>query len=415
MKQRPVLIFILIVIASLAALIFIYPKGPGAKSPWRLGLDLVGGTHLVYEIDMADVVVSDQNSVATGLRDVIERRVNLFGVAEPQVFSSKSGSSYRLNVELAGIKEIPLAIKLIGETPFLIFAEVVNLPEDKNATTTEVTEENFKPTKLTGRYVTGASLIFDQVGRPQISLNFNDEGAKLFEELTEKNVGKPIAIFLDNTLLTAPVVQEKISGGKAQITGQFTPKSARELVDRFNAGALPAPIKLVSQQTIGATLGIDSLKKTLTAGLAGTILIMLFMIVYYRSLGIYASAALIVYIAFTLAIFKGLQITLTLSGIAGIVLSIGMAVDANILIFERTKEEIKKGISRAAALEEGFKRAWLAIRDSKVSNIITSVLLYYFTTGFIRGFGLALLIGVLVSMFSAITVTRTMLRVFVKN
>lgn len=414
MRARATLILILIILVSVFAGFFVFPKGLGGKwLPWRLGLDLVGGAHLVYEIDMSGVTDVDRDSVASGLRDVIERRVNLFGVAEPQVVIAKSGGSYRLVADLAGVKDVSQAIEEIGATPFLVFSEVV-VPE--NATSTEITEENFRPTELTGRYVTGASVVFDQVsGQPQISLNFNDEGSDIFEKLTERNVGKQVAVFLDGALITAPVVQEKITGGKAQITGQFTIDEAKELVSRFNAGALPAPIALINQETVGATLGADSLKKTLFAGAIGTLVVMLFMLVYYRSLGIFAAAALIIYIALTLFIFKVLSITLTLAGIAGIVLSIGMAVDANILIFERIKEEMRRGLTKVSALEEGFKRAWLSIRDSNVSTILTSLILYYFTTGFIKGFGLALLIGVVVSMFSAITVTRTMLRVFVRN
>lgn len=412
-RNRAVLILILIILVSVFAGFFVFPKGLGAKRAWRLGLDLVGGAHLVYEIDMKDVAASDRDSVASGLRDVIERRVNLFGVAEPQVVTAKSGSSYRLVADLAGAKDVSQAIDEIGATPFLVFSEVV-VPE--NATSTEITEENFKDTELTGRYVTGASVVFDQIsGQPQISLNFNDEGADIFERLTERNVGKQIAVFLDGSLITAPVVQEKITGGKAQITGRFTPDEARTLVSRFNAGALPAPIALISQETVGATLGADSLRKTLFAGAIGAAIVILFMLAYYRSLGFFAAAALLIYIALTLFIFKVLSITLTLAGIAGIILSIGMAVDANILIFERTKEEVRRGLARVSALEEGFKRAWLSIRDSNVSTIITSLILYYFTTGFIKGFGLALLIGVVVSMFSAITVTRTMLRVFIRK
>ncbi len=413
MRSKAAVILIVIALVSIFAGFFVFPKGFGASLlPWRLGLDLVGGAHLVYEIDMSGVGDVDRDSVASGLRDVIERRVNLFGVSEPQVVTAKSGGSYRLVVDLAGIKGVSEAIDEIGATPFLVFSEVV-VPE--NATSTEITAENFKETELTGRYITGASLVFDQVaGQPQISLNFNAEGADIFEKLTEKNIGKQIAVFLDGVLITAPVVQEKIAGGKAQITGQFTLDEAKILVSRFNAGALPAPIALISQETVGATLGADSLKKTLFAGAIGTAIIALFMLAYYRSLGFFAATALLIYISITLFIFKALSITLTLAGIAGIILSIGMAVDANILIFERTKEEIKRGLSRVSALEEGFRRAWLSIRDSNVSTILTSLILYYFTTGFIKGFGLALLIGVVVSMFSAITVTRTMLRVFIK-
>jgi len=426
MRKRPVLILILILIFTVFAGFFVFPHpifryiDISSWLPWRLGLDLVGGTHLVYEIDMTDVIDVDRDSVASGIRDVIERRVNLFGASEPQVFIAKKGGAYRLDVELAGIQDIAQAIKIIGETPFLYFAEVENLPDAAATPTPEAsatsTGPTFNPTDLTGRYIVGASLNFDQVtGKPQISLNFNGEGAAIFEQLTEKNVGKPIAVFLDNVLVTAPVVQEKISGGKAQITGQFTLDEAKLLVARFNAGALPAPITIVSQQTVGASLGSDSLKKTLTAGLAGTILIILFMIIYYRGLGIFSSAALIIYIILTTAVFKLFAITMTLAGIAGFILSIGMAVDANILIFARVKEEIKKGLPKVSALEEGFKRAWLSIRDSNISTIITSIILFYFTSGFIKGFALALLIGVIVSMFSAITVTRTMLRVFIKS
>ncbi len=415
MRKRPVLILIVILAVSLFGAFFVFPKGIGSSwRSWRLGLDLVGGSHLVYEIDLSGVGDADRDSVVSGLRDVIEKRVNLFGISEPQVYTAESGEASRLIVELAGISDVGEAIKEIGETPFLIFSEV-KIPEDATATTT-FTEENFLPTELTGRYIVGASLVFDQVtGTPQISLNFNDEGSRIFEALTERNVGKPIAVFLDGNLITAPVVQEKITGGRAQITGQFTLEDAKILVARFNAGALPAPITLISQQTVGASLGTDSLKKTLIAGLLGTILIMLFMAVYYRFWGWFAIGALIIYIIVILVVFKLFGVTMTLAGIAGIILSIGMAVDANILIFERTKEEIKKGLNRLAAMEEGFHRAWLSIRDSNVSTIITSIILYYLTSGFIKGFALALLIGVVVSMFSAITVTRTMLRVFIRQ
>ena len=412
MRKKPIPVLVLILFVAVLAGIFVFPKGFGAHTrPWRLGLDLVGGAHLVYEADMSGVQDADRASVLSGLRDVIERRVNLFGVSEPQVFNAQSGDSYRLIVELAGVKDVNAAIKDIGETPFLIFAEV-----NGDLATTTLTADSFSPTELTGRYIVGASMVFDQVtGVPQISLVFNDEGSKLFEKLTEKNVGRPIAVFLDGELITAPLVQEKITGGKAQITGQFTLDEAKKLVSRFNAGALPAPIHLISQQTVGATLGNDSLQKTLFAGAIGTLIVMLFMLLYYRALGLSAVLALFIYIAFTLLVFKGVGVTMTLSGIAGIILSIGMAVDANILIFERTKEEMKKGMAKTSAVEEGFKRAWLSIMDSNFSTIITSVILYYFTSGFIKGFALALLIGVLISMFSAITVTRTILRVFMKQ
>jgi len=409
MKHSKILL-ILIIVLAIAAGFFIYPQGLGSKfRPWRLGLDLVGGTHLVYEVDMSQVDSSDRDSVMAGLRDVIEKRVNLFGVSEPQVVSAKEGDSYRLIVDLAGIKDIKAAINEIGLTPFLDFREV---KETQNYA--DDTQLEFIPTDLTGRYVKGAQIDFNSTtGAPQVNIQFNDDGAKIFEKLTSRNVGKPLAIFLDNNLIEMPVVQERISGGRAQITGKFTVDEARKMVERFNAGALPAPIILISQQTIGASLGQESLKKAIYAGALGTLVIILFMLGYYRKFGIFASLALVIYIIFTATVFK-LGITMSLAGIAGFILSIGMAVDANILIFERTKEEIKNGLSKISAIEEGFRRAWPSIRDSNISTIITSIILYYFTSSFIKGFALALLIGVIISMFSAITITRTLLRVFIK-
>lgn len=410
MRAKYTLTLFFVILATVIAAFFVYPASPlGGVLPWRLGLDLVGGSHLVYEIDMSLVSAGDRALVAGGLRDVIERRVNLFGVAEPNVVVAKSGESYRLVAELAGIKDVASAIKQIGETPFLFFAEL-EVNEEKPE------EGKFVPTELTGRYVKGAQIAQDPTtGKIQVLLEFNKEGADLFEKLTEKNIGKQLGVFLDNALITAPVVQEKITGGKAQITGTFTAKEARELVERFNAGALPAPITLVSQETVGASLGEDSMNKMIKAGVIGTGIVILFMLLYYRRLGIYASLALIIYSVLALAIFKLLSVTMTLAGIAGFILSIGMAVDANILIFERTKEELRRGLTRLSAIEEGFKRAWPAIRDSNTTTIITTIILYYFSTGFVRGFALTLMLGVLVSMFSAITVTRTMLRVFTKS
>ena len=414
-KSYSKFLLLIIILLTIVAGIFIYPRWFGGKyRPWRLGLDLVGGTHLIYEVDMSQVDSSDRDSVMAGLRDVIEKRVNLFGVSEPQVVSAKEGDSHRLIVELAGVKDVSEAIKMIGETPFLDFREVTT-NNQQPTTNNQQQAIQFIPTNLTGRYVKGAQLDFDQTtGAAKVNIQFNDEGAKIFEELTVRNVGKPLAIFLDNNLIEMPVVQEKISGGQAQITGKFTRDEAKKMVERFNAGALPAAIKIISQQTIGASLGQESLKKAIYSGVLGTLAIILFMLIYYKKLGIFASSALIIYIILTGAIFK-LGITMTLAGIAGFVLSIGMAVDANILIFERTKEEIKRGLSKVAAIEEGFKRAWPSIRDSNISTIITSIILYYFTSSFIKGFALALLIGVLISMFSAITTTRTLLRVFVRK
>jgi len=415
MKKNPLFVLFLIVLVAIIAAFFVYPKNFGANvMPWRLGLDLIGGSHLVYNVDLSKVSGSDQDSVLNGLRDVIERRVNLFGVSEPQVFVAKSGNDSNLVVELAGIKDTAQAIQQIGETPLLDFREV-----EQNSSTSSLqdgTSTEFVQTNLTGRYITSAQLTFNpNTQAPQVSISFNDEGGKIFEMMTEKNVGKPLAIFLDGSLVEMPTVQEKISGGQAVITGRFTLNDAKTLVERFNAGALPAPITLISQQTISPTLGSDSLKKAIIAGITGTLIVMLFMLAYYRFFGIFAAVALVLYVFLTLGVFKIIPITLSLAGLAGFILTIGMAVDANILIFERIKEELKKGFSRTSAIEEGFRRAWPSIRDSNTSTIITAIILYFFTSSFVQGFALTLLIGVLVSMFSAITTTRLLLKVFVKD
>jgi len=419
MKSKNLSLFILVLILTVLAVFFVYPKAPiggyiSQYMPWKLGLDLVGGSYLVYEVDMSNIASADKDSVINGLRDVIEKRVNLFGVAEPRITTSRAGENYRLNVELAGIKDVKEAINQIGETPFLQFAEVTEVEIPATATTSAAQAQQFIPTELNGRYIKGAQLALSDLGMPLVSIEFNAEGAKLFEELTRKNIGKPLAIFLDNNLISAPRVDEAIAGGRAQITGINDAKEAKLLVERFNAGALPAPIKLINQQTVSASLGQDSLQKTIWAGLLGTLAVMLFMVLYYHGLGFFSSIALFIYIALTLGIFKLFSVTMSLAGIAGFVLSIGMAVDANVLIFERTKEEMKKGLQRITSLDEGFRRAWTSIRDSNLTTILTTIILYNFTSGFVKGFALTLLIGVLVSMFTAITITRNLLRIFYK-
>jgi preprotein translocase subunit SecD len=360
-------------------------------------------------VDFSKIGSADKNSVLNGLRDVIEKRVNLFGVSEPQVFATQTGDKYGLVVELAGIKDVSQAIQLIGATPNLDFREV----EEVGSST------SFVQTNLTGRYITNAQLSFDQTTRfPEIDFTLNDEGAKIFQQLTKNNINKPICVFIDNQLIipdsapdSCPRVQSEISGGHARITGQFSLQRAKEIVGRFNAGALPAPITLVNQDTVSATLGADLLQKAIVAGIAGTLVIMAFMIIFYGVAGLVAALALLIYVPVTLAVFKLIPVTLTLAGLAGFILTIGMAVDANILIFERMKEEIKRGISRQAAIDEGFRRAWPSIRDSNVSTSLTALILYIFTSGFIRGFALTLFLGVIVSMFSALLVTWAFLKV----
>jgi protein-export membrane protein SecD len=420
MRRHPGLFLSLIVILAIIAGVFVYPKGVGEQvEPWKLGLDLVGGSHLVYQIDLSNVSSTDQNSVISGLRDVIEKRVNLFGVSQPDIYTSQSGNQAQLFVDLAGISKVSDAINEIGQTPLLQF-ETVQIIGSSTATSSlfnsSASSTQFIPTNLTGQYITGAQLTFDTTtNAPQVSISFNSQGAALFEQITAANVGKPLAIFLDGQLIEAPTVQQAISGGQAVISGGLTVASANQLVQRFNAGALPAPITLESQQTISPSLGADSLKKLIIAGIIGTLLVMLFMIFYYRLLGVFAALALIIYIALTLGVFKLISVTLSLAGLAGFVLTIGTAVDANVLIFERIKEELKRGLPKSSAIEEGFRRAWPSIRDSNTSTIITSIILYFFTSSFVQGFALTLGIGTLVSLFSAITTTRLFLRFFLRD
>ena len=411
------------------------------KIPFRLGLDLQGGTHLVYRADLSGLQ-GDPNSSMSGLRDVIERRINLFGVAEPLVSVNKAGDDWRLIVELAGIKDINQAIKMIGETPFLEFREERSVSErDENLKTTLGEEMAnkikdaicfnsqaltaylqsypFSPdpcfiqTGLNGKYLKHSALDFDPTTyKPVVNLEFDDEGTKIFADITERNVGKFVAIYLDGAPIEIPRVNEKIPSGRAQISGAFTTDQARLLVERLNAGALPVPINLISQRSVGASLGADSLVKSIKAGILGFLLVAIFMVVFYRLPGLFAVFALLIYVSVVLIIFKAIPVTLTLAGIAGFILSIGMAVDANILIFERIKEELRAGRRLATAVEEGFSRAWPSIRDSNISTIITCVALYTFAASIIKGFALTLLIGVIVSMFSAIFATRTFLKVF---
>jgi len=375
-----------------------------------------------------------------GVRDVIERRVNAFGIAEPVVQIDMVGQHHRLIVELAGIRDIDQAIKMIGETPFLEFKEETTVAErdqilgstlDKN-TFDQVKDSIcanpnilvpylraygasgdpcYKSTGLNGKYLTGAQINYDQTTyRPLVALQFNPDGAKLFEDITKRNVGKKVAIYLDGEPISIPTVQDVISGGKAQITGSFTEQEVKTLAQRLNAGALPVPIKLINQETIGASLGEASLKASLIAGLIGLAAVILFMVLWYRLPGVVATIALLIYMAIVLAIFKLFSVTLTLAGIAGFILSIGMAVDANILIFARMREELKWGKSLPGAIDEGFKRAWTSIRDSNISSLITCAILFWLGTSIIKGFALTLAIGILVSMFSAITITRLFLK-----
>ncbi len=389
-----------------------------AKFPFHLGLDLSGGTHLLYSADISLLASNQVDDSMNALRDVIERRINLFGVGEPvvqvQTGSFGSGGDHRLSIELPGITDISKAIEMIGQTPFLEFRVQSDKPQEitvgKDGVATLDAGGNFVPTPLNGKYLKSAQLSFNPTtGEPIVNLNFNDEGAKLFEDITRANVGKTVAIYLDGAVISAPVVREAITGGQAQISGNFNPTEGRELVGRLNSGALPVPISLISTETIGATLGEQAVKDGMKAALIGFLVIFLFLLVWYRLPGLVASIALTIYVAITLALYKLIPVTLSTAGIAGFIISIGMAVDANILIFERFKEERRSGRSVRDALSAGFSRAWLSIRDANTASIIIAIILFWFGSSLIKGFALTFGLGIVVSLFSAIVVTRLFL------
>lgn len=388
--------------------------------PFRLGLDLSGGTHLIYKADVSAVPVAQVGDSMAALRDIIERRVNLFGVSEPVVQVQHggfvSGGGEQLIVDLPGVTDVKQAIDMIGQTPLLEFKIEAPKGTPQKATVGKdgkvVLDVNsqFISTDLTGRYLQKATLEFDTNTRePKVSLQFNDVGTKLFAQITKDNVGKMVAIYLDGAPISTPVVREEIPNGQAVISGSFTPTEAKQLVGRLNSGALPVPITLLSTQTIGAILGDSAVNAGVKATIIGFILVALFLILLYRLPGLVAVVSLSIFVAIILALFKLLPVTLTAAGIAGFIISMGIAVDANVLIFERTKEELRTGRSIADAVSVGFSRAWASIRDSNISNFITAVILFWFGTSLIKGFALTLGMGVIVSLFSAITVTRIFL------
>ncbi len=436
-KKRILALIILLLAASVG--LFVYKSTPSLnknfenqsvffqKHYFRLGLDLSGGSHLVYKADVSGIT-SGISEAMDALRDVIERRVNLFGVSEPVVQVQGggfvSGGVYQLIVDLPGVTDLDRAIEMIGQTPLLEFKvegpanaprEIKVGPDGKIDLGQVDIGPQFVSTELTGRYLKRASLQFaPNTQEPQVALQFDDTGSDLFAKITKENAGKVVAIYLDGAPISIPRVGEEykdtgITGGQAFISGNFTPQEAKILVGRLNSGALPVPITLLSKQTIGATLGESAVRSGIKAAIIGFLLVALFLILWYRLPGLIAVISLSIFVVIMLAIFKLLPVTLTAAGIAGFVISMGIAVDANVLIFERIKEELRGGRTIADAISSGFSRAWLAIRDSNTSTIIGSVILFWLGTPLIKGFALVLGTGVLVSLLSAIVVTRIFL------
>ena len=400
------------------------------QMPFKLGLDLSGGTHLVYEADVSAIAPTQVSDSMQVLRDVVERRINgkqvsgVLGVLEPLVQVKEGGigakGSEQLVVDLPGVTDVQSAEDTIGQTPTLDFRlksdkevpQQLTIGADGKANIVADPYAQFVSTGLTGRYLSTASVEFDQnTGSARVALKFNDEGAKLFEDITKNNIGKPLAIFLDGSPISSPTIQQEISGGQAVITGNFTPAQAKALAGSLSYGALPVPIHLVSSELIGPSLGVKAIDAGVNAGLIGFLIVAIFLIFWYRLPGLVAVLALSLYVIVTLAVFKVLHVTLSSAAIAGFIISIGMAVDANVLIFERIKEELRGGRTVLDGITAGFDRAWLSIRDSNFSSIITAIILFsIFSDSFVRGFAITFLLGVLISMFSAIIVSRLFLR-----
>lgn len=380
-----------IVLIVIASIITIFVK------PTKLGLDLVGGSRLVLEAQTTKSVAEITPEVMERLQFAIENRVNKLGVAETVV---QQIGDKRLLVEIPNVTDLKEAKAFLGETAQLEFK--------KEAVRKDGTTE-WVETGLTGQDLAKSMLTTDSVGHWVVSLEFKAEGSRKFAELTKELVNKPMAIFFNGDLVSAPNVNEPIYGGKAQISGGdsgFAYDEAERMVNLLNAGALPVPAKVVEENTVGPTLGADSIQKSKVAGIIGLGFVMLFMLAYYRLPGLIADIALIIYSLMLFALFKAIPVTLTLAGIAGFILSIGMAVDANILIFERTKEELRAGRNLFTAINSGFDRAFTSIFDSNMTTIITCTILYLLGTSIVKGFALTLAIGVVVSMFSAITITK---------
>jgi preprotein translocase subunit SecD len=436
--QKPQKVFIFIALLTLLSLFIVLPAKIGnftiprpnikigsldlSKAiELKEGLDIKGGLQVTLAADMKDIAATDRVSALESAKTVISRRIDLFGVSESSIKTAVLGSDYRLILELPGVTDPQQALDLIGQTAKMEFALPVYTP-GKTATES-ATLTGFTPTDLTGADLARASVTFQtQDSQPGVSLSFKDSGKTKFAKLTKDNIGKPIAILLDGYPVTMPTVEVEITDGNAQITGKFTTEEAKALAVQLNAGALPVPVSVLSQKNIPATLGAESIQKSVIAGAIGLFTVIFFMIGNYGWMGVIASVGLILYGLFTLALYKVIPVVLSLPGIAGFLLSVGMAVDSNILIFERYKEEIRAGRPWKVGLELAFGRAWDSIKDANAATIITGFILFnpldwpfLNTSGSVRGFALTLILGIFISLFTGIVVTRNFLRLFYKG
>lgn len=389
-------------------------------SDFKKGLDIEGGVRVVIKLDMSGISDTNKDQAAESVKDILNRRINFLGVSETTTYISKANNEYRIIVEIPGQKNLEGAIKSIGSTAQLKFKVVkpgINWPIT-DANTKLTINEIFEDSDISGKDLIGSDVSFESTkNQPVIQLKFSSEGREKFSNLVKKNVKKPIGIFLDNNLLQAPIVSEDLANGLTTdptITGVDL-ETAKNISSLLRAGALPVPIEIVQQSLIGATLGQESVNKSLIAGFLGLIIICVFLIIIYRNLGVLAAVSLIIYVAFVLATFKLLNVVISLPGIAGFVFSIGVACDACILIFERIKEESRWGRPSQIAILNGFERAWVSIKDSNLSTLLASFILFQFGTGFVKGFALTLAIGIVFSLISCVYILRILVSTFLKE
>lgn len=443
---------ILILVVLFASLWAVYPPSEKIK----LGLDLKGGVHILLQAKGTPENPISSDTIER-LIAVLRNRIDQYGVAEPVI--QREGND-RVVVELPGLDDPEAAIELIGKTAMLEFRPIIDAtprlprkPERQNYGSDEEYESAIKrweeyqrqalamekklwkhveenpslsvlkgedgevyllgAASITGQHLLDAKVAFDNLGRPVVTLKFNKDGTHLFDELTAHNIGRQVAIVLDGVVISAPVVQERISGGEAQISGRFTTDEAQRLAIMLRAGALPVTVEILETRSIGPTLGSDSIKSGIKAGLIGAVLVFLFMFIYYSRMGLVANLALVMTIILVLAGLASFRATLTMPGIAGIILTLGMAVDGNILIYERIKEELRSGKTVMAAIDAGFRKAFVTIVDANLTTLFAAVFLFYYGTGPVRGFAVTLSIGIIASLFCAVFVTKVLLRLFV--
>jgi len=403
---------------------------PLQRFDFKKGLDIQGGMQVVLEADMSNISTEDRETALESAREILLRRVDLYGISEPVVQTAVTAESYRIIVELPGVSDETEALALVGKTAELSFQLLkqvpIEIPVTEDGTTPEIDLQQtmtLEDTGLGGSQLERASVQFDpQTNEPQVGLSFDPEGTKLFATITSDHTNEQLAIILDGGILMAPNISQPILNGQAVINGGFTLEDAKQLSIQLNAGALPVPIHVLEQRTIGASLGSESVRNSLRAGLIGIAGVMLFMALYYGWKGILADVALCIYALLTVAVYKLFGVTVTVPGLAGLLLSVGMAVDANILIFERMKEELRMGRPFNRAMELGFGRAWDSIKDANLATILTALILinpmnltFLNTSGMVRGFGVTLLVGVALGLFTGVFVTRTLLRMFLKG